>query len=731
MAETRGTRGMDKSGPTGQVDSWTMPLTVTPKGAMYSVPFVLGLDAYSYKVGKHMASRVETRVKMSVRETSSTSAAKRPASATPARLVQAGVNGSTTFLWNSDGAHSSDSGASQVRKKRQKRTDDLLHELVMTCGDPIDVVSHWFEIFAFYCDPPEAIALPRLPERREAKDIFIDKIDMPAVQSLSCPTSRQSTKRPARRGRTRSFSAPRLRKTEMVRVQSPSLDNEKKLDLMRSDLYKTRSVLKEAGLAGKGAGHLDLGHRLKAQSLNAESFASWMESFSFILNLQRPKADMAVPLGPKGKSNQGHQGHGGHGGHGGRGGRGGHGQRSHSPPRRRSVAPRRASDVENVTKRLLARLDQRVVLGSWELITGEEAKEASSSATSSDEELERRQKIAQSLSQTDARQIMLRSSSLAMLNSGMIKNKSKGADRAKPGYDDVVKTRARILSGISPAQMTVKNLTSFLALFGMQRKEAVERAAKYFLFAVPCSSHTRTTNQSLQLDDDENQEDGAWLQEKLPFEVFYRLMRALQGPKRSAKSGDFSSEIGKSYLASELLSRLLFCALVGHEGVHHSSGAAARFHDDASAQPVSVANLAHSLRLLLSHELLQSESSLEAQVQALAEFLCLVLQRSEACWKNATVEESGVSYNGFLTFMKWHPDAYVHLLFLLLPLSLMGPKFASEEMYLIRKGLSHRAGELRAKAATLTRQRQKRRLLDMCASLVQPWLEANNPKVKA
>ena len=387
---------MDKSGPTGQVDSWTMPLTVTPKGAMYSVPFVLGLDAYSYKVGKHMASRVETRVKMSVRETSSTSAAKRPASATPARLVQAGVNGSTTFLWNSDGAHSSDSGASQVRKKRQKRTDDLLHELVMTCGDPIDVVSHWFEIFAFYCDPPEAIALPRLPERREAKDIFIDKIDMPAVQSLSCPTSRQSTKRPARRGRTRSFSAPRLRKTEMVRVQSPSLDNEKKLDLMRSDLYKTRSVLKEAGLAGKGAGHLDLGHRLKAQSLNAESFASWMESFSFILNLQRPKADMAVPLGPKGKSNQGHQGHGGHGGHGGRGGRGGHGQRSHSPPRRRSVAPRRASDVENVTKRLLARLDQRVVLGSWELITGEEAKEASSSATSSDEELERRQKIAQS-----------------------------------------------------------------------------------------------------------------------------------------------------------------------------------------------------------------------------------------------------------------------------------------------------------------------------------------------
>ena len=27
----------------------------------------------------------------------------------------------------------------KVRKKRQKRTDDMLHELVMTCGDPIDV----------------------------------------------------------------------------------------------------------------------------------------------------------------------------------------------------------------------------------------------------------------------------------------------------------------------------------------------------------------------------------------------------------------------------------------------------------------------------------------------------------------------------------------------------------------------------------------------------------------
>ena len=86
---------------------------------------------------------------------------------------------------------------------------------------------------------------------------------------------------------------------------------------------------------------------------------------------------------------------------------------------------------------------------------------------------------------------MLRSSSLAMLNSGMIKNKSKGADRAKPGYEEVAKTRARILNGISPAEMSVKNLTSFLALFGIQRKEAVERVAKYFLFAVPCSLHTR------------------------------------------------------------------------------------------------------------------------------------------------------------------------------------------------------------------------------------------------
>ena len=479
-------------------DGWTMPLTVTPKGAMYPVPFVLGLDVYGYKFGQHMASRVETRTKMSLRNPSSSVGPKRPASATPAKLVQAGVVGSTTFLWNSDGAHSGETGASQVRKKRQKLTDDLLHELVMTCGDPIDVVYQWFEIFAHYCDPPEAVALPKLPERKE-EDIFMDKLDLPdlpALQSHSCPTSRQSTKRPTRRARTRSFSAPRLRKPEMVRGKSPSFDGEKKFEALRSELYRTRSLLKEAGLAGKGAGHLDLGHRLKVQTLSADSFASWMESFSFIVNHQRPQS----PKSPQAKK---------HGSQSRKSGR--------SSSRGRSAArqqPRRPADVENVTRRYMARLDHRVVLGTWELITGEDAKEASSSATSSDDDAERRQAVAARLTQTDARQIMLRSSSLALLNSGMIKkSKSKRADRAKPAYDEVVKTRARILNGISPAEMTVKNLTSFLALFGMQRKEAVERVARYFLFAVPCSTHTRASNQSLQLDDEEVQDDGAWLQE--------------------------------------------------------------------------------------------------------------------------------------------------------------------------------------------------------------------------
>lgn len=367
-------------------DSWTMPLTVTPKGGMYPVPFVLGLDVYSYKYGKHMASRAEARAQTSVRERSSGggSAANRPtrpASATPAKLVQAGVHGSTTFLWNGDGAHSADSGASQVRKKRQKRTDDLLHELVMTFGDPIDVVYEWFEIFAFYSDPPEAVALPKLPERRE-QDMFMDKIELPTSQSLSCLTSRQNTKRPVRRGRTQSFSAPRLRRPEMISVKSPSFEGDKKFEALRSELYKTRSLLKEAGLAGKGAGHLDLGHRFKAQALNAESFASWMESFTFILNLQRPKADM--PQGKKDHSRSSrHSRHSQHSRH----TRGGH-----SPSRRRSVTrPAGPPDVENVTKRLLARLDQRVLIGSWEVITMEDQKE-SSSAASSDDDMERDRK---------------------------------------------------------------------------------------------------------------------------------------------------------------------------------------------------------------------------------------------------------------------------------------------------------------------------------------------------
>lgn len=41
----------------------------------------------------------------------------------------------------------------------------------------------------------------------------------------------------------------------------------------------------------------------------------------------------------------------------------------------------------------------------------------------------------------------------------------------------------------------------------------------------------------------------------------------------------------------------------------------------------------------------------------------------------------------------------------------------------MQKGLNHRAGELREKAAALARQLQKRHLSEVFAEFVQPWKE--------
>ena len=569
-----------------------LPLAVLPKGAVYSFPFVLGLDSYEYAFGRNVALRAEGRfqqVQTSGEQSLGSLGSKFPKPRkSAAKLVQAGVHGSTAILWR-QAVHSSDSGVSKVRKRRQKLTDDLLHDLVVTYEDPIEVVHQWFRIFEHFSDPPDEIALPSLPERRE------DPADVSPPSPVSCvvsTTSRVSTKS-ARASQMRSkgvalarpCSAPSLRRPEIFReVRKPKEANfgcE-----VREELQRTRNMLKEAGLAGVGAGQLDLAHRLKAQTFNDESFSTWLDSFKFIWNLQQnihnPMDTLkSAPRGPNMKTST-----------------------TPDPSHPNVRASRRFSsrNVRDATSRYLKKIHKRVFDVSD--VFPEDGHPESSATSSETGETEDEAQRPTNLKDLSLNQMMLRSSSLAMIKSKMLLHKGteERFNGSKSAFEEIARARVEILNSVAPSQMTFKNFSSFLVIFGVRRRETVERVAKHLFLSVPCESR-------VSLPERDEEEEPWQLVKTLPFEVFYRFVKALH-PR--------NSNFGHAF--SELLCRIVFCAMTGHEGVSHDAGAALRFKDDASPKPLTKENLSHSLRYFFEEKGAGEQEKLEQEIQGVAEY---------------------------------------------------------------------------------------------------------------
>eukprot|EP00438_Fugacium_kawagutii_P010634 Skav234432 [mRNA] locus=scaffold3409:40549:44116:+ [translate_table: standard] len=646
--------------------SLRIPLTVLPQGAVYSFPFVLGLDTYSYEFGQNMAARASTRWERAKGDSAQGAKAKGRTHRNISTMVQAGLTGSTAILCHG-GVHSSDSGLGQIRKRRQKLTDDLLHDLVVSHGDPVDKVHQWFQIFLHYSDPPEDIVLPSLPEKRNEEAAILDE---KVVTSRTA--SRISTKSGARKSKLlqRPCSAPSLKRPEIVRVPRRRCKDDDFED--RYELQKTRNLLKEAGLAGPGAGQLDLVHRLRVQNLNDEAFSEWLESFTFIWNLQRLPTEALQQL-----------------------------QRSKSSPVPRPPS-RRSKRERDVTTRYIRKLDAKVAglgLGEGEFVDTVFDGSATSSATVETEVTEGAEEGPMTLQDLSLHQIMLQSSSLAMMNCGIVRT-AKGRDLgnrqgSKAAFDEILRSRAEILNSVAPIQMTLNNFTAFIALLGVHRRETIERVAKHLFLSVPRASRSK---QSILDPEHEDDKDDHWQDSTtLPFEAFYRFVRAL----RVHPLG--STDANHPYVFSDLLCRLLFCALTGHEGVSHMASAAMTFKDDATVKPLTLQSFIQSLKLFVSEEPLReaAEERLEYRLSDFAEFVFSALLRSQAgclvLFALGCRETCGVSFNGFQNFVRQKPQVYLQLIFLLLPLAMRGEEFAAEEMHLMQKGLYHRAGELREK----------------------------------
>lgn len=422
--------------------------------------------------------------------------------------------------------------------------------------------------------------------------------------------------------------------------------------------------------------------------------------------------------------------------------------------------------TRNTTQHYIAKIHDRVTLRKTS--GGDE----SSSATCSEEELDLAAHLPHSEGldpPSTANEVMLQCSSLALLDSHLMRKASlSGPEKKNTSYEEVSQIRKKILGSVVPVEMSLCNIATFMLNFGMQRK-TVERVAKYLLLGVPSPSRRRPRDTSA---------DG----EKVPFEVFYRLMRSLQGDSKGSGTAAGSSprELSTSteaWLDSELLRRLVYTALTDYAGTSYTLGAAEQRRADDRQTPIRFSSLLESLRLMLCPQLLYEleyrilvgeqatdagESSsgvgFDVQMNTITEFLLSELHSAEASgagsgehklasvkagrWglvvvsllarervRNPRRQERyrvGMSYRGFERFVGRWPGVFVDLLRALMPLAEQGARFVAEEMQLAQKKLMHRAGELQAKVANLTPRYQRRHI----EKLFVHSLEARNARAK-
>lgn len=729
-----------------QTNDLRVPLQVIPKEQVYSVPQVFGLDEcfYRWDAGSRLAARAQARLMQDIGRKQA-EVSKRPATAqentrhssdmrgSKEILGQPGTSGSALILWNLNKGISTDFGASQVRKRRQKVTDDLLREIMVSLRDPLALVSWWFRVFEHYADPPEAFTLPALPERRE-EDWFgsgsgeESPTSSPVLKRGSSTTSLGGRRTMcassgssccAQPGRMMDRPASSLGSCPRPRLRgarsSSAADSHRRKSVDREKCQQRRIQLhrnQAARLQAFGS-DVDLCQRLRQEEVDEQTFVDWRDAFQQAVKL--PARNFPGKFQSKNVKNA-----------------------------------RRDTALGDVTKLFSAKLHDRFILGKNSFQFGDGS---SSSATCSEEDLDLAAHLPHSeepdILGASANEVMLQCSSLALLDSQLMRSESLGGPEKKnTSYEEVSRTRKKILANMVPVEMSLSNLATVLLCFGMQRKP-VDRVAKYLLLGVASPTWRGPS-------------DANTLGEQVPFEVFYRLMRALQGDtNNNSVASDSSprepSTAMEAWLDSELLRRLVYTSLTDHAATSYRLGATDRRRADDRQFPILYSTLFESFRIMLCPELFYelqyrtligehasdigehhaSGVGFDVQLNSLTEFLLCELHSAETGGNSSAAqayrecnfklygsqsptagsEPAGISYHGFERFVARWPGVFVDLLRVLMPLAEHGARFVAEEMHLAQKNLMHRAGELQAKVAVQTPRYQRRQIEKLYATV--------------
>lgn len=631
-------------------------------------------------------------------------------------VVEAGCSKTACVLWNSSKVTSTDSGASQIRKRRQKLTDDLLRAVVVCHGDALSLVSWWFRTFEFYAERPEDVSLPTLPERREkevnaAEELLCRTPSRRAASNGATPmsaASRNAWSKNTRLQRPASASAvPKLRPRPGPPKVTKAVADDLACELRRRELLKDRVTLKSHGLAGPGTGDLDLTRRLRLEHIDAEILQDWSGVFEDEKAFQRRRPSLRWKPS-----------------------RGSISVFTAPFTRQASWREEQKGESKDVASRLFAKFRVMADLP--------DQRDGSSSATSDDESATQE---FTDVCEVTTREVMLRCSSLALLNSKLMKKVNVGKqEKAMHSYEEVLADRARILRSVKPVEMTMSDFVKILGCFGVERRRTIERMASALLLSVPRLGRVRkgTRGTTAAPSDDLNVEASRSEPVHVPFEVLYHFMRDIAGgPPTTAERSH--SQLLQAWCESDHLRRMLFAVLTGEPGISYDAGAADKRAWGCSAVSLTLHSLTESIRWLLCGDVLYevektvreanvsttSSEGTAPEIPALAEFLLSHLYQAQASRDGGQTAKESVSFFAFEQFVAKFPEVYTGLLSLLLPLAGRGANFVSQEMDLVARQLTHRAGELRAKISVQMQLRQRSYLEKLYTSFVQPWLQTH------
>eukprot|EP00929_Paragymnodinium_shiwhaense_P061966 TRINITY_DN30946_c0_g1_i1.p1 TRINITY_DN30946_c0_g1~~TRINITY_DN30946_c0_g1_i1.p1 ORF type:complete len:791 (+),score=171.15 TRINITY_DN30946_c0_g1_i1:72-2444(+) len=742
----------------------SLPLAAWPGGDKRAVPEILGLDTYEFDVGSRLHARAEARFAAKLREEVATKqaagqcfqvgsveklratvalASKTDAPGVDAfddhRAAKLGRSGHTgrpvgregqrfhqaagaCVLWS--GGASTDSSVALLQKRREKLSEDLLKEMVVSTGDSRKVIRDWFESFVFYCDEPDDVALPPLPER---KDDGLDCVVEPSVaddQSPSRGTPQGSQGCSQAAGRRLSLSAREQAAAGIAKAAAKSPCSRR-----RNSSVGFCSPDGSPGCSVAGRGRPLSRPRLRRMSagpprVERPTFdkAAWERRRR---ELRQEKQQLQIFSFPEDCGLQ-------------------------------ATLVRAASDsLLKVASKVGSRRPSGASCVSMQEPSAPQGGRRTSAA------LSRASTFVVSEEDRDltAETVMLRTSSLAMMSSGVLRSNNVQLEQAGPTYEEVARERARIIRSLKPVEMTADNLQNVLACHGLVCSDSADRifvCLRNMLMMTPVSSASTSGEQSGEIP-------------TIPFRVFYRLLTDLKdlSSRRRSKcmildvpddgwsAKDSPMATASRFMLSEVVRHLLFSLLVAAPSGPVSC-LAERLKAERRPRAVTLSQLQESLRLLLCSQVLGevdrripsrdadgvvaagAEGSMQDDLSsacastivaprdrltALAEFLFAELLLAESIEQGWTCPpfECRLSYSGFERFAERWPDLFERLVALALPLAARGKEFMSAEMFLMRKQLWHRAGELRGNIASKVQARQRQLMEELHMFFVRPW----------